>query len=398
MATQQPTRATLPAPSTAAVGLPGVSVTTSRAPAVPTVVLRAAVPVIKPYIVAGYVGHGGVAAHLDKVRAQISAPPTAIGQAAAATLPRSGALGAAGALGKLVAKVVVKSGKVVLGAGLTGAGGSSAALNTHLPMAFEAEGTASTDLVVIGSAEALFGSDGRFSGLKPFDLEFAGGGSLGVAAAAAGAVVVPGGTAGEGWLSVSTGQPIALGGGGQLTVSQGAPVDTMGSGALAAMSSAKAGVDMAHTGIGQLSMVTVPSFAPAGMTKSAPAWTQMANDWLTVAGWAADTGTYPGSTVNTDGIVAQAAKAAATLAASIVFTAAGAVTVNVTLRLTVNGVVVATGTATPVPASTSATVTVSMVRSIAAGDVVRVQAMGNQFLNVYNPTAQVNSASYVRIT
>ncbi|MFD6398419.1 hypothetical protein [Nocardia sp. NPDC060249] len=398
MATQQPTRATLPAPSTSAVVPPGVSITTSRAPTAPTAVLRAAVPIIKPYLVAGSGGNGAVAAQLNKVRSQISPPSAAIGQVAATISPRSGAFGTAGALGKLVAKVVVKSGKVLLEAGLTGAGGSSASLNTHLPMAFGADGTASTDLVVIGSAEALFGSDGRFSGLKPFDLAFAGDGTLGVAAAAAGAVVVAGDTTGQGWLSAATGQPIALGGAGQLAVAQGAPVDTTGSGGLVAVSSAKAGVDMAHTGSGQLSMVTVSSFAPAGMTKSSPAWTQMANDWLTVAGWAADTGTYPGSTVNTDGIVAQAAKAAATLAASIVFTAAGAVTVNVTLRLTVNGVVVATGTATPVPASSTATVTVSVVRSIAAGDVVRVQAMGNQFLAVYNPTAPVNSASYVRIT
>ncbi|MEU4648147.1 MULTISPECIES: hypothetical protein [Nocardia] len=397
MATQQPRRATPPAPSTAAVGLPGVSVTTSRAPVVPMVVLRAVVPIIKPYIVAGYVGHGGVAAHLDKVRAQVALSPTALGQATAAISPRSEALGVAGALGKLVAKVVVKSGTVLLGAGLTGAGGSSASRNTHLPLAFQAEGTASTDLVVIGSAEALFGSDGQFSGLKPFDLAFAGGGSLGVAAAAAGAVVVPGDTAGEGWLSVTTGQPIALSGGGQLAVSQGAPVDATGSGGLVAASSAKAGVDMAHAGIGQLSMVTVPSFSPAGMTKSS-AWTQMTDKQTNVTGWAADTGTYPGSAVQSDGVVAQSAKAAATLSASIVFTAAAAVSVNVTLQLTVNNVVVATGTATAVPSSGSATVSVSTVRAIAAGDVVRVQAMGNQFLAQFNPTAQANPASYVRIT
>ncbi|MFD6105971.1 hypothetical protein ACFWFQ_25250 [Nocardia salmonicida] len=253
-------------------------------------------------------------------------------------------------------------------------------------------------MIVIGSADALFGSEGRFSGLKPFDLTFTGESGLAVAAAAAGPVVVAGGGSGAGTLSALTGQPVTLDGGGVLAVAQGMPVSTTGSGGLVAGSSAKAGVGMAHTGIGQLSMVTVPSFAPAGMTKSSPAWTQMTNDWLPVLGWTADTGTYPGSTVNTDGIVAQSAKAAATLAASIVFTAAGAVNVSVTLRLTVNNVVVATGTATPVPASTSATVTVSVVRSIAAGDVVRVQAMGNQFLNVYNPTAQVNSASYVRIT
>ncbi|TCK00541.1 hypothetical protein [Nocardia alba] len=398
MATQQPTRATLPAPTTAAVGLPGVSITTSRAPTAPTAVPDAFVPIIKPYIVAGSGGNGAFAAQLNKVRSQISPASAAIGQVAAVISPRSGALGTAGALGKLVAKVVVKSGKVLLEAGLTGASGSSASLNTHLPMAFEAEGTTTTDLVVIGSAEALFGSDGRFSGLKPFDLAFAGDGSIEVAAAAAGAVVVSGGTAGQGSLSAATGQPVAFGGVGQLAMAQGAPVDTTGSGALLTVSSAKAGVDMAHTGTGQLSMVVVPSFAPAGMTKSSPAWTQMANDWLTVAGWAADTGTYPGSTVNTDGIVAQAAKASATLAASIVFTAAGAANANVTLRLTVNGVVVATGTATTVPASSTATVTVSVVRSIASGDVVRVQALGTQFLAQFNPTAQVNSASYVRIT
>ncbi|MFD3596223.1 hypothetical protein ACFWU5_26180 [Nocardia sp. NPDC058640] len=361
------------------------------------VVLRADVPIIKPYTVAGNTGHGAVTARLDKVRAQISAQPTANGQATAATSPRAGAFTAAGALGRLVAKVVVKSGKVLLDAGLTAIGDSTAALNTHLPRAFVSEGTASADLVAISSAEALFGGEGRFSGLKPMDLSFAGNGSLTADASAVGPVVAFGGGAGEGTLSVRTGQPVALGGGGLLAVAQGAPANIAGSGGLVAVSSAKAGVDMAQVGIGQLSTVTVASFAPSGMIKS-PAWAQLTDAWSNVTGWTANTGTYPGSTVNTDGIVAQQSKAAATLAASIVFTAAAAVNVNVTLRLTVNGVVVATGTATQVPASASATVNVSVVRAVAANDVVRVQAMSSQFLAMYNPTAQANPASYVRIT
>ncbi|MFC9662931.1 hypothetical protein ACFVJ5_22065 [Nocardia sp. NPDC127606] len=398
MATQQSTvRATLPAPSTAAVTPPGTSVTTARSPAVPMVVLRDDVPIIEPYIVAGYIGSGAVVARLDTVRAQVSAQPTASGQATAATSPRAGASSTTGGLGRLVAKVVVKSGKVLLDAGLTAVGDSTAMLNTHLPRAFVAEGVASAEVVVISSAEALFGGDGRFSGLKPFDLAFAGDGSLAVAAAAAGPVVVAGGQLGEGSLSARTGQPVALGGGGVLAVVQGAPVGAAGSGGLVAGSSAKAGVDMAHAGIGQLSMVAVPSFSPAGMTKSS-AWTQMTDKQTNVTGWAADTATYPGSAVQSDGIVAQSAKAAATLSASIVFTAAAAVSVNVTLQLTVNNAVVATGTATAVPSSGSGTVSVSTVRAIAAGDVVRVQAMGNQFLAQFNPTAQANPASYVRIT
>ncbi|MFD3703344.1 hypothetical protein ACFWUP_09375 [Nocardia sp. NPDC058658] len=399
MATQQSTvRATLPAPSTAAVKPPGVSVTTSRSPAVPVVVLRADVPVIKPYIVAGYAGGGAVIARLDTVRAQISAQPTANGQATAATSPRAGAFIAAGALGRLVAKVVVKSGKVLLDAGLTAIGDSTAALNTHLPRAFAAEGSASTDLVVISSAEALFGSEGRFSGLAPFDLTFTGDGSLTVDAPAVGPVVAFGGGSGEGVFSVQTGQPVELGGAGSLAVAQGVPANVAGSGGFAAVTSAKAGIDMAHAASGQLSLVTVPSFAPSRMTKSSP-WTQMTESWLTVAGWSADTVGYPGTTVSSDGIVVQSPKAAATIEASIVFTAVVAYSaVPVTLRLTVNGAVVATGTATSVPAGGTAAVSVSMVGPVTTGDVVRVQAKNSSSLGVNSPTAQTNPASYVRIT
>ncbi len=398
MATRQSTvRATLPAPSTAVVTPPDASVTTSTAPTAPVVVLRADVPIIKPYIVAGYLGNGAVAARLDTVRAQVSARPTATGQVAAATTPRAGVAGMAGALGRLVAKVVVKSGRVLLDAGLAAVGDSTATVTTHLPRAFVAEGIASAEMVVISRAEALFGGDGRFSGLKPLDLTSTGGGELTVAAAAAGPVVVAGGGSGAGSLFARTGQPVALHGGGVLTVTQGEPVSITGSGGLVAGSSAKAGVDMAHAGTGQLSMVAVQSFAPSGMVKSS-AWAGMTTAWTNIPGWAADTATYPGSVVQSDGVVAQTAKAAATLSSSIVLTAPGAVSANVTLRLTVNNVVVATGTATTVPSSGSATANVSVVRAIAVGDVVRVQSSGSQFSASFNPTAQANPASYVRIT
>ncbi|MFC9475431.1 hypothetical protein ACFTS5_24865 [Nocardia sp. NPDC056952] len=398
MATQQSTvRATLPAPSTAVVTPPDASVTTSTSPTVPVVVLRADVPIIEPYIVAGYLGNGAVAARVDAVLAQVSARTAASGQAAAATSPRAGASSTTSALGRLVAKVAVKSGKVLLDASLAAVGDSTAQLNTHLPRAFVAEGIASAELVVISSAEALFGGDGRFSGLKPLDLTFTGESGLAVAAAAAGPVVVAAGGSGAGSLSARTGQSVTLSGGGMLAVVQGAPVGTTGSGGLVAGSSAKAGVDMVHTGAGQLSLVAVPSFAPSGMTKST-AWAGMTTAWTNVIGWAADTTSYPGSVVQSDGVVAQSTKAAATLSASIVLTAPGAMSANVTLQLTVNNVVVATGTATTVPSSGSATVNVSAVRAIAAGDVVRVQASGSQFAPQFNPAAHANPASYVRIT
>ncbi|MEV6358798.1 hypothetical protein [Nocardia asteroides] len=399
MATQQSTvRATLPAPSTAAVTAPAVPVTGSSAPSVPVVVLRADVPVIEPYTIAGFLGGAALVARLDTARASCAAQLSTVGQAAAVTYSRATASGGAGATGLLVAKVVVKSGKAVLAAPFTASGDQTAETNTHIVRGATAEGVAGADLMVISRAEALFDGEGRFSGLKPFDLPLAGAGALAADAAAAGPVVVSGGGSAEGGLFAQTGQFATLSAAGTVAAAQGSPAGAVGAGGLTTTQTAMAGAAISQEANGQLSVVATPSFAPSGMIKSTPAWTQLTDSWTNVAAWAADTGAYPGSTINTDGVVAQTAKAAATLSASVVFTAAAAVVVNVTLRLTVNGSVVATGTATAIPASGSAAVNVSVVRTISAGDIVRVQAMSNTMMSLYNPTAQPNTASYVRIT
>ncbi|MFD3511237.1 hypothetical protein [Nocardia sp. NPDC058666] len=398
MATQQSTvRATLPAPATATVALPSGGVSRSSLPTPPRQLLQAEVPIIKPYSVSQYSGSGGLVARLDSARSTAPAQLTASATTVVSTSPRGSAqIGPVGA-GRVTAKVVVKSGKVLARADFSGDGDSVATRNTHLFNDFASAGTTSVIFNVISGAEAWFGSEGRLSGLKPFGIAVGGSGQLAVDTAVAGSVIVAGGTTGAGALSAITGQVNTLRGTGTLSVAQGLPAMTGGQGSLSVSVMPKSQVSLPSTGNGQLSLDTQQSFAPSRMTKS-PAWNQLPNTFVVVPGWVADTANYPGSVVNSDGVIAQAPKSGATLAASIVFTAPGGISGDVTLRLTVNNVVVATGVATSVPSSGSATANVSVVRAISMGDIVRVEAKGTQFSPTFNPTAQINTASYVRIT
>lgn len=112
------------------------------------------------------------------------------------------------------------------------------------------------------------------------------------------------------------------------------------------------------------------SFVPSGMTKTSNYSGSAANStYKTVPGWTADAG----STVSSNGLVANSSKVGATLAATIVSSTsfAGA---TVTLRLQVNGVTVATGaTSTYSSGSWNTVPSVSTTRDITAGDVVVVQ-------------------------
>lgn len=111
------------------------------------------------------------------------------------------------------------------------------------------------------------------------------------------------------------------------------------------------------------------TFAPSGMTKSG---TQaFSTAWAQVNGWTADAATYPGSTVSNNALVAQGAKAGATIAASITY-GNSSTNFNRQIRLKLNGTVIATS-----PGSTaySGTLTASATRDVVAGDKVTLEAM-----------------------
>lgn len=135
------------------------------------------------------------------------------------------------------------------------------------------------------------------------------------------------------------------------------------------------------------------SFVPSAMTKTTPTYAVTTSYGL-VTGWLAETATYPGSSVSSNGLVAQAAKVGATCAASLVVTNA-ANAINCTLRLKLNGTVIATGTATSVTGFGSTTVAVSTTATVAASDSLTVEALAgfNSQLTIAS-----NAASYVRIT
>lgn len=117
-------------------------------------------------------------------------------------------------------------------------------------------------------------------------------------------------------------------------------------------------------------------FAPSGMNKSAPDYS-IGTSYGTVTGWTADTGTYPGSTVSSNGLVVQGGKAGASISGSLRVSNSVAIGNNCTLRLILNGNVgtpLATGSSTPVGALGAATITVSTTVTLGPDDVITLQA------------------------
>lgn len=140
------------------------------------------------------------------------------------------------------------------------------------------------------------------------------------------------------------------------------------------------------------------SFTPSGMTKNGNMTGQTGSAaYRKIVGWTADTATYPGSSVSSDGLVAQSTKASAVITAVI---DAGSAWNNLTARLqiSVNDTVVATGPDArwttsggwDVPLSATATV------NIAVGDVVTVAMSASPSGNYL--TARGGAGTYVRIT
>lgn len=118
------------------------------------------------------------------------------------------------------------------------------------------------------------------------------------------------------------------------------------------------------------------AFLSSGMTKNGTF--NLATSYSTVTAWTADTGTYPGSTVSSDGLVVQGGKSGASVNASLQVSNSNAIPVNATLRLILNGNTgspLNTGSAVSVGAFGSATVTVSATATLSNADVITVQAL-----------------------
>lgn len=146
----------------------------------------------------------------------------------------------------------------------------------------------------------------------------------------------------------------------------------MGKISLAATETAKIALgttNIAKVSLGSTEIWAAAEFTPSGMTKSG---TQaFTTAWAQVNGWSADTANYPGSTVSNNALVAQGAKAGATIAASVTY-GNSYTNFNRQIRLKLNGAVIATS-----PGSTaySGTLTASATRDVVAGDKVTLEAM-----------------------
>lgn len=127
-------------------------------------------------------------------------------------------------------------------------------------------------------------------------------------------------------------------------------------------------------------------FAPSGMTKSGSDY-GLTTSYTTITTWTADTTNFPGSTVSSNGVVAQGTKTA-TVAASLALT--GGFSYTASVRILVNGGVVATGTGTE-----DTPMTVSTSTAIVTGDIVTVQGTAS---GIDNPSVATGANSWVRIT
>lgn len=116
-------------------------------------------------------------------------------------------------------------------------------------------------------------------------------------------------------------------------------------------------------------------FTPSGMYKNGTQSGPSNTTFVDVAPMTADTGTYPGSTTSSNGVVIQNTADGVTLAASIPYTAApvaGGAHVAQIVRVS-DGLVVVTGSSVT---TTSGTCTASVVRNVVAGEAYKAQIRG----------------------
>lgn len=298
--------------------------------------------------------------------------------------------------GSATATVVV-NGKAVLSAGAAGNGALSApatpkatatpnrqgngALSfvTGVDLGARGDGALATTVGVAGLFGAVAGSTARVS--------FPAAGSATGTLSAAVAVRSAGAFSGAGAL-ISVQRSAAAGSAGALSAITGGPAQFEAVGLL----SAATGQTAALIGAGTLTATAIPGFLPSGMTKNGPQTAE--RTWVTVIGWTANTATYPGSTVVSDGLRAQGTKTGATLTANVAYTG-GYSFYNQQARLLVNNNVVATGA---VLKAETGTLIVTATTNLAAGDVVTVQVITDvpTYATPFSITA--GSTTFVRIT
>lgn len=128
------------------------------------------------------------------------------------------------------------------------------------------------------------------------------------------------------------------------------------------------------TGAGTLG-ATAMTFTPSGMNKSG-SYT-MTTSYAEVTTWTADTGTYPGSSLSGNGLVAQGSTSNATVTAQIAVQLPGnSQTQNVDIQFYKNGSLIGTAPASPVacPVSTTTNVLGTLTGvSLAQGDVITIR-------------------------
>ncbi|AXY51643.1 hypothetical protein [Rhodococcus ruber] len=110
---------------------------------------------------------------------------------------------------------------------------------------------------------------------------------------------------------------------------------------LALAAAAVAKVALGSTAVQAISLgaaIIWHGFSPSGMTKSGTQ--SFTTSWALLAGWLANTGTYPGSTVVSNALQVQGSKPDATIAVSLPYSST--FSNNRRARIKVNGTVVAT--------------------------------------------------------
>lgn len=203
-------------------------------------------------------------------------------------------------------------------------------------------------------------------------------GTVTPATATASAADVAGSTSAAGTVSTataaSTGQPIA-----------GA---ASASGTISAATATATGQNITGTAV---------DFTPSGMTKNGTFG--LGSSYVQMTGWLANTTSYPGSTVSSNDLVVQSSGAGKTIEASIIWTStSSSFTRSVTMRLKLNGTVIATGATATVPGGIGNTVTATVTATgvtVVAGDLIRLEATGVNTTN--QPNANTSTSSYVRI-
>ena len=129
------------------------------------------------------------------------------------------------------------------------------------------------------------------------------------------------------------------------------------------------------------------TFAPSGMTKSGTQ--SFTTSWALLAGWSANTGTYPGSTVVNNALQVQGSKADATIAVSLPYSST--FMLNRRARIKVNGTVVATSAAFTAP---SGTITVSATNvTVADGDDIAIDVITESYAD-----GSISSGGTVTVT